>query len=59
VIDDIGVDFAGYIDPKVNGGSDVLSMKYEEFIGPLIKAVQELTTLNAELSARIIALENS
>lgn len=43
VITDTGMDFGGYQDHSVNGGRDVLSLGYTEFIGPLIKAVQELT----------------
>jgi hypothetical protein len=43
VMDEMNVDFAGYHDASINGGKDVLSIGYEEFISPLIKAVQELT----------------
>lgn len=43
VIEETGVDFGGFQDHKVNGGSDVLSIGYEELIAPLIKAVQELS----------------
>ena len=42
VIADSGVDFGGYQDHKVAGGEDVLSIGYDELIGPLIKALQEL-----------------
>lgn len=35
--------FGGYQDHKVQGGADVLSLGYDEFIAPLVKAVQELT----------------
>lgn len=42
-MDRLGIDFAGYQDHAINGGKDVLSLGYEEFIGPLIKAVQELS----------------
>ena len=52
-----GIDFAGYKDHKVNGGNDVLSIAYGELIAPLVKAVQELSEENAELKARIEALE--
>ena len=45
------VDFGGYQDHRIRGGSDVLSLGYTEFIAPLIKAVQEL-------SARLEALES-
>lgn len=36
-----GVDFGGYQDHKVNGGSDVLTLGYEEFIAPLVKSIQD------------------
>lgn len=42
VMDNMGVDFGGYQDHKLNGGQDVLTIGYEELIAPLIKAVQEL-----------------
>ena len=42
VIESSGVDFGGYQDHKLAGGEDVLSIGYDELIGPLIKAVQEL-----------------
>jgi len=32
----------GYQDHKVAGGGDVLSLGYDELIGPLIKALQEV-----------------
>ena len=41
----------------MSGGKDVMSIGYEEFIAPLIKAVQELTAQNKELVDRITALE--
>ena len=50
VMDDLGVDFAGYQDHSLNGGQDVKSIGYSELISPLIKAVQEL-------SARVKVLE--
>jgi hypothetical protein len=49
-LDSLGVDFGGYQDHKINNGEDVLSIGYDELIGPLIKAVQEL-------KARVEALE--
>ena len=41
LIDETGVDFAGYQDSKVKNGEDVLSMNYLELIAPMIKAIQE------------------
>ncbi len=51
VMDDLGVDFAGYQDHGIAGGDDVLSIGYGELISPMIKAIQEL-------SARVKALES-
>ena len=59
VIDELGIDFGGYQDMKVKGGADRLSLGYVEFISPLIKAVQELSTKNQELQSRIEALEST
>lgn len=50
VVHKAGIDFGGYQDHSYNGGDDVLSIGYTELIGPLIKAVQEL-------SARLEVLE--
>lgn len=44
VLDERGIDFGGFQDHSVNGGDDVLSIGYEELIGPLIRSVQELST---------------
>jgi len=52
VIQSSGVDFGGFQDHKVGGGYDVLSIRYEELIAPMIKAIQELT-------ARINVLEGN
>ena len=50
-MDELGIDFAGYQDHSVNGGKDVLSLGYTEFIAPMIKAIQEL-------SAEVRSLKN-
>ena len=55
VIDDLGIDFGGFQDHKVNGGSDVLSIGYTELLGPLIRAVQELSARVRELEGRFPA----
>lgn len=34
--------FGGFQDHSVNGGEDVLSIGYDEFIAPMVKAIQEL-----------------
>lgn len=48
VADSLGVDFGGYQDHKVGGGEDVLSLGYDEFIPPVIRAIQEI---NAKFEA--------
>ncbi len=58
-MDALGVDFGGYQDHTVNSGQDVRSLGYNEFIAPLIKAVQELAAENAALHDRVTALENT
>lgn len=57
VMDDLGVDFGGYQDHKINGGADVLTIGYAELVAPLIKAVQELAKKNENLEMRISKLE--
>lgn len=39
---DLGINFGGFQDHSKNGGEDVLSIGYDEFIAPMIKAIQEL-----------------
>lgn len=51
VIRESGVDFGGFQDHSVHGGCEVQSLGYDEFIAPMVKAIQELT-------ARIKALED-
>lgn len=53
VIIDSGVDFGGFQDHKANGGKDVMTVGYEEFIAPLIKAVQELSRQVTELKDQL------
>lgn len=55
---DCGYEFGGFQDHSINGGEDVLSVGYEEMIAPLVKAVQELTQMNRDLTERIEVLEN-
>ena len=59
VIARTGIDFGGYQDHTVKGGDDVRSLGYEELIAPLIKAVQELAAENAQIRARLAAIEAS
>ena len=57
VMDELNVDFGGYQDHKINGGEDQLTIGYTELVGPLIKALQELSAQNKELTNRVLALE--
>jgi hypothetical protein len=59
LLDDKGVDFGGYQDHSISGGKDVLSLGYDEFIAPLVKAVQELTSEVQELKDKIRVLETA
>jgi len=59
VIDEMGVDFAGYQDHKINGGQDVLSLGYTEFIAPIVKAIQQQQHIIEHLQQRIELLEQS
>jgi hypothetical protein len=52
VLDAKGIDFGGYQDHSVAGGKDVLSIGYDELVGPLVKAIQELTARLEALEAR-------
>lgn len=39
--DKLGVEFGGYQDHSINGGCDVKTLGYDEFIPPTVKAVQQ------------------
>jgi hypothetical protein len=51
LIEKTGVDFGGFQDHTIKGGDAVMTIGYTELIGPLIKAVQQL-------SARVEYLES-
>jgi len=57
VMDDLGIDFAGYQDHTVCGGKDVLTINYMELIGPMIKAIQELSATVTVQAATIETLQ--
>ena len=52
VLDSKGIDFGGFQDHTIKGGDAVMTIGYTELIGPLIKAVQELSAKVAELEAK-------
>ncbi|MFM9108494.1 MAG: hypothetical protein ACKOWF_17550 [Chloroflexota bacterium] len=51
-----GIDFGGFQDHTVAGGEDVLSLGYDEFIAPLIRAVQELAGIVRRQDAELADL---
>jgi hypothetical protein len=55
--DKLGVDFGGYQDHSLNGGCDVKTLGYDEFIPPTVRAVQQCWTRLDELEKRIAKLE--
>jgi hypothetical protein len=57
VLDAKGIDFGGYQDHSVAGGKDVLTIGYDELVGPLIKAVQELSNQVKALSLELADLK--
>ena len=50
------VDFGGFVEEPNDGQ---MSLRYHEFIGPLVKAIQEQQTIITQLTARITALEGA
>lgn len=60
VIDELGVEFGGYIDPSYSGApsGSTLGIGYTELIAPLIKAVQEQQIIINELKDKNDKLEN-
>lgn len=56
--DELGVEFGGYQDHKVLGGSDVLTLGYDEFIPPAVRAIQECWQRIDKVEERISKLEN-
>ncbi len=59
-LDELGVtDFAGWVMLDVDDPDSIQSLRYTEFISPMIKAIQELSEKNTALEARIATLEGS
>jgi len=55
--DKLGVEFGGYQDHSINDGDDVLTLGYDEFIPPAVRAVQQCWNRMDELDARLAKLE--
>jgi len=56
-MDTLGIDFGGYQNHAINGGTDVLTVGYTELIAPMLKAIQELSTKCDSLQAEIDTLK--
>jgi hypothetical protein len=57
IMDTQNIDFAGFQDHSINGGCDVLSLGYSEFISPMVKAIQEQQKMIEELKKEIELLK--
>jgi hypothetical protein len=51
IIQSTGIDFGGLQHHSIGGGEDIYTIGYSELFGPLIKAVQELATINQTMCA--------
>jgi hypothetical protein len=52
-----GVDFGGWVQSNLEDINSEQGLRYDEFIAPMIKAIQELSVKNNMLEARLAALE--
>ena len=59
VIDDLGVDFGGWIKDDMSDPDSYQSLRYTEFIAPAVKAIQELSAKVKQLEAEISALKGA
>lgn len=56
--DRLGVNFGGFQDHSINGGNDVQTLGYDEFIPPAVKAIQQCWERIDGLESRIALLES-
>jgi hypothetical protein len=54
-----GVDFGGWVQINFGDPSSEEGLRYDQFISPMIKAIQELSKKNEELLVRIEAMEQA
>jgi len=54
-----GIDFAGWVQDDVNDPDSFQSLRYDEFISPIIKALQELSAKVTALEADVATLKNA
>ncbi len=59
VIDDLGVDFGGWIKDDMSDPDSYQSLRYTEFIAPAVKAIQELSEKVKQLEAEVSALKGA
>lgn len=57
ISDEMGIDFAGVQHHEVNGGKDVYSLGYEEFIAPMTNAIQEQQKIIESMKEEITQLK--
>jgi len=57
ILDTYNLDFGGFQNHNINGGKDKMTLGYQEFIAPMVKAIQELSQKNVELQNKITELE--
>jgi hypothetical protein len=57
-MESLGIDFGGYQDHSINGGTDQLTISYTELIAPMIKAIQELKAEVDTLKAEVKSLQS-
>jgi hypothetical protein len=56
--DNLGIDFGGYQDHLLDGGKDIKSIGYDEFIAPMIKTMQVILNTIDELTNKNVNLQN-
>jgi hypothetical protein len=57
-VDAVGVDFGGWVLTDKNDAESQQALRYDQFIGPLIKAVQELSAEVKSQADQIVILKN-
>ncbi len=58
ILDTYNIDFGGFQDHSIKGGKDKMTIGYQEFIAPIVKAIQDLSQKNNDLQNNINYLQN-
>lgn len=58
IIEETGIDFGGFQHHSISGGKDVMTIGYDEFIAPMVKAIQELSFELKRLKSEIELLKS-